>query len=160
MTVQRTQELPELAAPINGNRIKDESVWQFAFRPQSSPTGWFLLAQISGHLREYDSPQSMFRLGKYENAPKFITLLILIGSIVCMLYMQPKFEDYLWNRNLWEVLSWPISFIWMLLILVGSSGAWGSLAIAALIAIVVLVDNRAADEMHTTREDPDDRDFW
>ena len=43
---------------------------------------------------------------------------------------------------------------------VGASGAWGSLAIAALIAIVVLVDNRAADEMHTTREDPDDRDFW
>jgi|MDTB01.1.fsa_nt_gb hypothetical protein len=56
MTVQRTQELPELAAPITGNRIKDESVWQFAFRRQSSPTGWFLLAQISGHLRENDSP--------------------------------------------------------------------------------------------------------
>ncbi len=78
-----------------------------------------------------------------------------------MLYMQPKFEDYLWNRNLWEVLSWPISFVWMLLILVGASGpASGFLAIAALIAILVLVDNRAADETHTTREDPDDRDFW
>jgi hypothetical protein len=76
----------------------------------------------------------MFRLGKYENDPKFITLLILIliGSIVCML-----------------------------LILVGASGpASGFLAIAALIAILVLVDNRAADETHTTREDPDDRDFW
>ena len=78
-----------------------------------------------------------------------------------MLYMQPKFEDYLWNRNLWEVLSWPISFVWMLLILVGASGpVWGFLAIAALIAILVLVDNRAADEVHTTREDPDDRHFW
>ena len=102
----------------------------------------------------------MFRLGKHENDSKFMALLILIGSIACMFYMQPKFEDYLWNRNLWEVLSWPISFVWMLLILVGASGAWGSLPIAALIAIVVLVDNRAADEMHSTREDPDDRDFW
>ena len=23
-----------------------------------------------------------------------------------MFYMQPKFEDYLWNRNLWGVLSY------------------------------------------------------
>ena len=65
----------------------------------------------------------MFRLGKHENDSKFMALLILIGSIACMFYMQPKFEDYLWNRNLWEVLSWPISFVWMLLILVGASGA-------------------------------------
>ena len=102
----------------------------------------------------------MFRLGKHENDSKFMALLILIGSISCMFYMQPKFEDYLWNRNLWEVLSWPISFVWMLLITCWRIRCIGILVIAALIAILVLVDNRAADEMHSTREDPDDRDFW